>query len=763
MPFDALFLSLPQKSHRLSDLKREINMYKFLLISFGLIPTLLLAQKDSLGDQSRNNIDFQVGIKKAETTIKIDGVLDELDWENAIPAKDFWEKYPDNKKRATTKTEARLTYDAHFLYIGFTCYDSSSNHIIPTLKRDVNYFDGDGIAVLLDPINRQSNAYMFGVSPLGVQSETTIEAFGDPTFSWDNKWFAAVKQYTDRWTVEVAIPFKTLRYEAGKTEWGINFVRNDIKHGQYHTWTRVPLQFDGIAIGFLGTLNWDAPPPVEKGNVTLIPYLLAGAANDFTVNNKTDKVVRMGGDAKWSLNSQLNLDATINPDFSQVDVDEQMTNLSRFSLFFPEKRTFFLENSDVLADLGSPPANRPFFSRRIGLDADGQRVPIQFGLRLSGNLNKTLRVNALNMQTAKTDGQSAYNYSAAAIQQALKGRSFFKLGILNRQGVSDGKFSKTDYVRDLSGEVSFVSKNNLLDGWLVAHHSIQPNVKKQNNYLEFGLWYHNETWNLLNYSGQVGSNYATGMEFFPRLDNYDAFRDTTLRIGYQHNTTFGGYRIIPKNKQHVTQINFQGSLQFVWNPDNSFNNRSSSISNSLQFKNTAQFEISVNNEDSRLPVHTSFTDYEPLPPAKYVFTNGSISYSSDLRKKFMFETNLTVGEFYNGKQLSMSAGINYRRTPWGVFGLRLERYDLQFPEPYKRSLLYLINSKTELSFSKNLIWTTFFQYNTQANNFNINSRLQWRYKPMSDIFIVFTDNHGTLPFERENRALVLKMNYWLNL
>ena len=739
-------------------------MCKLLFISFGLIPTLIFAQKDSLGDQSRNHIDFQTSIIKAKTTILVDGVLDEADWANSPVAKDFWEKFPDNKKRAETKTEARLTYDDHFLYIGFTCFDSSSHHIIPTLKRDVNYFNGDGIAVLLDPINRQSNAYMFGVSPLGVQSETTLQSFGEPTFSWDCKWFCEVKQYTDRWTVEVAIPFKMLRYEAGKMEWGINFVRNDLKHGQYHTWTRVPLQFDGIALGFFGTLQWDAPPPVEKSNVTLIPYLLAGASNDFTVNNKTDNVLRVGGDTKWSLNSQLNLDATINPDFSQVDVDEQMTNLSRFSLFFPEKRTFFLENSDVLAELGSPPASRPFFSRRIGLDADAQRVPIQYGLRLSGNLNKTLRINALNMQTAKTDGQSAYNYSAAAIQQALVGRSFFKLGILNRQAVSsEGRFSKTDYARDLSGELSYTSKNNLLDGWLLVHHALQHNVKSQNNYIEGGLWYHNETWNILSYSGAVGTNYATGMEFFPRLENYDALRDTSIRVGYQHYTTFGGYRIVPKNKKYFNQVNIQSSLQFVWNPNYSLNNRTSDLSNTFQFKNTSELALKVSNEDSRLPFHTSFTDDAPLPPAKYVFTNATVSYKSDIRKKAWIETRMTVGEFYNGKQLSMSAGVNYRQTPWGVFGLRLERYDLQFPEPYNRSLLYLINSKTELSFTKNLIWTTFLQYNTQANNFNINSRLQWRYKPMSDLFIVFTDNHGTLPFERTNRALVLKMNYWLNL
>ncbi len=738
-------------------------MFKLIFTCLLFIPILINAQKDTLGDQRNNSTDYQVSIKKAQIPIVIDGVLDEKDWVDAVPAKDFWLKFPDNKKRADTKTEARLTYDAHFLYIGFTCYDSSSRHIIPTLKRDVNYWDGDGISVVLDPINRQSNAYMFGVSPLGVQSETTIQSFGDPSFSWDNKWFSEVKQYADKWTVEIAIPFKSLRYEAGKTQWGINFIRNDIKHGQYHTWARVPLQFDGFSLGFYGSLMWDAPPPLEKSNVALIPYLLAGASNDFTTKSKTDKILRGGLDAKIALNSQLNLDATINPDFSQVDVDEQITNLTRFNQFFPEKRTFFLENSDVLSELGSPPNQRPFFSRRIGLDANGQRVPIHFGLRLSGNLNKTLRVNALDMQTAETDGEPAYNYAAVAFQQALVGRSFVKVNFLNKQGINDFKLSKTDYTRDLGVEASFTSKNNLWDGWMIAHHSVQPNVKNQNNYGEAGIWYHNERWQVLNFTNLVGTNYSTGMDFFSRIDNYDALRDTTIKIGYNQNGTLIGYKYVPKNSKILGQSDFEVFSQFVWNPDNSFNNRVLNIENSFQFKNTAELTLSMSNEDSRLPVYTSFTDFEPLPPAKYVFTNFTVDYSTDKRKNLTWSSSLTAGGFYNGKQLAMVAGFSYRYTPYGVFGLRLERYDLQFPEPHKNSLLYLINSKTEISFTKNLIWTTFLQYNTQANNFNVNSRLQWRYKPMSDLFIVFTDNHGTSPFIKQNRALVLKMNYWFNL
>jgi hypothetical protein len=744
-------------------------MSKLLLPFLGLLPVVLFAQTDTLGDQLNNQTDFQVTIQQALKPIVLDGVLDEPDWASAKPAKDFWMKYPDNKKRADTKTEVRLTNDAHNLYIGLICYDSSRKHVIQTLKRDVNYFDGDGVAVVLDPVNRMSNAYLFGVSPLGVQSDAAVQFFGDPVWSWDTKWSSVVKQYEDKWIVEMAIPFKSLRYEAGQKTWGINFIRNDIKHGQYQTWARVPVQFFGYSLGYYGALEWDWSPPTEDNNVTLIPYLLGGGSQDFLEKrpvgqkgNKIDGILRGGMDAKVALNSQLNLDATINPDFSQIDVDEQLTNLTRFNLFYPEKRTFFLENSDVLAELGSP-MSRPFFSRRIGLDANGQRVPIQFGARLSGNLTKTTRINAFDMQTAATKGQRSFNYMAGAVQQALTGRSFIKVAGMNKQDMTDFKKGKTAYTREVSSEISYTSKNNLWDAWLLAHHSMQPKVTKENNFGEVGIWYHNDKWQLLLDYIDIGSNYATGMEFFNRLESHDDLLDTTYRVGYKQGFANFLYNYIPKNSQLIAQFKVDAKYIMVWNPDGSFNDRISGIENTLRFRNTSQIILALNNQDNQLPINVAFTEFTPLPPARYKFTNMYAQYESDIRKKFSFTLRTTIGEFYSGKQQGLLAGINYRQTPWGLFGLRLERYNLQFPEPQKRSLLYLINSKTEFSFTKNLIWTTFLQYNTQADNFNINSRVQWRYKPMSDVFIVYTDNYAAQPFLKKNRALVLKMNYWLNL
>jgi hypothetical protein len=589
-----------------------------------------------------------------------------------------------------------------------------------------------------------------------------VQFFGDPVWSWDTKWSAVTKQYADKWTAEMAIPFKSLRYDAGQTSWGINFIRNDVKHGQYQTWARVPLQFFGYSLGYYGSLNWDASPPIEQGNVTLIPYLLGGASKNFENDKKTENILRGGVDAKIALSSQLNLDATINPDFSQIDVDDQVANLTRFNLFFPEKRTFFLENSDVLAELGSP-MSRPFFSRRIGLDADAQRVPIQFGARLSGNLHKTLRVNAFDMQTAATPNQPAYNYAAGAFQQALTGRSFIKVAAMNRQDMTNFTRGKTDYIREFSSELSFTSKNNRWDAWLLAHHSIQPKVTGQNNFGETGIWYHNDKWQFLVDYVNVGSKYATGMEFFGRLESHDDLLDTTYRVGYKQFFNQILYNYTPKNSKTIARNQFGLFNILVYNPNGSFNSRVLQAQNTLSLKNTSQIIVSLNNEDNQLPINVAFTDFKPLPPGRYGFTNISAQYSSDIRKSLNFNLRTIIGQFYNGKQLGLVVGVNYRQTPWGLFGMRIERYDLQFPEPYKRSLLTLINGKAEFSFTKNLIWTTFLQYNTQADNFNINSRLQWRYKPMSDVFIVYTDNYAAQPFLKKNRALVLKINYWISL
>jgi hypothetical protein len=337
-------------------------------------------------DNSDYQQKYQLKNSKAVDAIKIDGELNEVSWQIAQPIKNFWQKEPVDTGHAKRQTEVRTTYDANFLYIGIINYDTN-HYIIQTLKRDVDPGNSDGVGIVIDPLNSRTNGFLFIVNPYNVQSEDLLTAggSGDINLSWDNKWFSKTSRHDDRWIAEIAIPFKTLRYEAGKTIWGINFIRADLKNNEYSTWTRIPINLQFYDFGYTGALIWDASPPAPGRNISIIPYITGGLSSNQEEGLKTEGDMNMGFDAKISLSSKMNLDITVNPDFSQVEVDRQVTNLTRFDIFFPERRTFFLENADLFSSYGFPGSN-PFYSRTIGLDKDGNKIPIYGGLRLTGSI-----------------------------------------------------------------------------------------------------------------------------------------------------------------------------------------------------------------------------------------------------------------------------------------------------------------------------------------------------------------------------------------
>lgn len=376
---------------------------------------------------------YQVKIKKALDAIKIDGELNELSWQQAQPVKNFWQYFPADTAAAKRDTKAMLTYDANNIYVAFICYDTS-HYIIQSLKRDNDPGNSDGIGLVLDPLNSRTNGFFFAVSPYNVQTEDLLNANdGDLTFSWDNKWFSETKRHADNWVVEIAIPFKTLRYAANSNLWGINFVRADLKNNEYSTWTRVPINLNFFDFGYTGALVWDAPPPTLKSNISFIPYTTGGISRNKENNEKLKATLNAGFDAKIALSSKLNLDLTVNPDFSQVEVDRQVTNLTRFNIFFPERRTFFLENADLYSNYGIPPI-RPFYSRTIGLDKNGQRIPIIGGARLTGNIDDKTRIGIMNMQTAKKGDYAAQNYTAISASRRFLKRSVVKAYYFGREG-----------------------------------------------------------------------------------------------------------------------------------------------------------------------------------------------------------------------------------------------------------------------------------------------------------------------------------------
>jgi hypothetical protein len=735
-------------------------------IFFSLLISIFVSAQQT--NNANYQQEYQLRIAKASDVIKIDGELNEASWQTAHTIKNFWQKQPVDTGRAQRQTEVRTTYDGGFIYFGVTCYDTSY-YIIQTLKRDVDPGGSDGIGIVIDPVNGKTNGFLFTVSPYNVQAEDLLATGGgsdEINFSWDNKWFSQTTRHKDRWIVELAIPFKTLRYESGKTIWGINFIRSDRKNNEYSTWTKVPINLQFHDFGYTGALIWDAPPPPPGRNISFIPYITGAVTSNPEDGEKTDGELNQGFDAKIALSSNLNLDLTVNPDFSQVEVDKQVTNLTRFNIFFPERRTFFIENADLFTTYGFPGSN-PFYSRTIGLDKDGNRIPIYAGLRLTGNLDKKTRIGIMSMQTGKKDDFAAQNYSAISISRRVLKRSIIKAYYMGREAFMSDQKKKDNpldrYGRNAGIELNYTNNKGDWQSWYGFHQSWKYGINKDDHFTYGGGGYSGRKFSGFANFSQTGTNYYADMGFIQRIENYDAALDTTIRLGYKSLFTMMSYTMFPK-KGRLNSHNININNDVVWNPDGTFNERTTEIIYVFNFKNTGEFRIGGNNQDVHLLYPTSFTDYDPLPKDVYRFSNFSVKYQSDKRTRFNFNAGIREGGFYNGSIQQYTLELNYRTQPWGNFGVAFEYDDLDFPDPYGKAALFLVAPRIEVNFSNSLFWTTFIQYNTQENNFNINSRFQWRYKPMSDVFLVYTDNYFSDPFfKNRNRAIVFKMNYWLNL
>jgi len=707
-------------------------------------------------------------VARAQSAIEIDGVMNEEAWQCSSSASPFLNKWPLDTGIAMAKTEVRMLFNDQYLFVFAINHQPKADLIIQSLKRDQlePFWNSDGFSVVLDPINQKANGFMFGVNAGGAQIDGAINVNGNWTFlneNWDNKWLSAVKIHDEYWTAELAIPFTALRFKDDAVEWGLNFIRNDLKRNVFSTWSFVPRQFNGTDLGHLGILRWSEPITPDKSKVTLIPYVSARHSQSYEDGEQAKTNAGAGLDAKIAVSSSLNLDLTLRPDFSNVEVDRQMTNVTRYSLLYPERRNFFLENADLFTSFGSWQV-KPFFSRRIGL-YDGEAIPILAGARLSGNITPGLRVGIMNVQTEATDDFSANNYFVSSFQQRVFSRSTLKFLATNRQTTKsiEGD-TELNYNRTFGGEFQYTSKNGNFSANLRAHSALTPQKLNENNYLSAGGSYVNKKF----YTGvlveQVGQNYVNDLGFIPRLYNYDAVNDTTIRIGHYSINPWLGLLIYPANSKSINVIEPNTWSVINYRTTGEFLDRFTSVNLSISFKDTRKLFVDVTNNDVNLPFPTDILENDrPIPVGRYMFTQYWVKYSTDNRKAFNGDVSVSVGNFYNGTRLEYGLTMNIRKQPWGLFGVSYLQNDIRLPEEYGETSFILIGPRAEISLRHNLWWTTFLQYNTQAENFNINSRLQWRYKPMSDVFLVYTDNYATTDMRVKTRGIVFKMTYWLNL
>lgn len=748
---------------------------KIKYLFFRIIPGIILSiifRPDTYAQVAglENQKQYQVHIHKAATPVKLDGELDDAVWQNAEKARGFINWQPSDVGNPKRQTEFMLTYNNQHLYVGIKLFDTSF-YVIKTLKRDAEVGESDVIGINFDPTNQHTNGYTFIVNAFNVQAEDVITGGGvnDIDFSWDNKWVSAVARHNDFWSCEMAIPFKTLRYPAGNKVWGVNIGRGDLKNNEYSIWAKLPAPKMFTDLGFTGQLIWDEPPPDVGTTISFIPYGKASLTEDKQGNAPWKAKADAGFDVKATVFKTMSLDATVNPDFSQVDVDEQVTNLTRFSIFFPEKRTFFLENADLFTEYGAPPV-RPFYSRTIGLDPNGNAIPILGGARLSGNVTDKLRIGLMNIQTQRKGDFAAQNYTAFSVNQRVLKRSVIKAYYLNRQGFLNHQEKLANpldaFGRNTGLQLNYDDEKGLWSFQGGYHLSMKPGISNKNFYRQLAGGYTGRKFSFFNAWEDVAINYYTDMGYVERIYNYDAINDSVFRLGFKQLYNSEKYVIYPA-KGNIATHTFALDNIFIFSSSARFIERNNSLEYKIDFKNTAFIEGTINSQAQHLQYGVKFADdanAKPLPAANYTFNNAGVEFSTDKRKLFNVLGGVTMGQFYNGNIQQYKSGVNFRRQPWGNFSLNVEYNKLRFPENYGEANLFLIASRVEICFSTSIFWTTFIQYNTQFNNVNINSRFQWRFKPMSDIYLVYSDNYFTNPlFKNKSRGVILKMNWWLNL
>ncbi|MCU0357700.1 MAG: carbohydrate binding family 9 domain-containing protein [Cyclobacteriaceae bacterium] len=723
-------------------------------MKYGLLIILLLAAFAAIAQ--KKNEAYKLHIKKATAPVIIDGLMNEPDWLAAEVATDFYMALPMDTSYANVKTEVRMTYDDQNLYlIALNFHAVTGPYMVESLRRDFVFGKNDNFLLFIDTFEDQTNGFSFGANAAGAQWDGTMYEGGKVDLSWDNKWYSKVTYDDEKWIFEMAVPFKTIRYKRGITEWGINFSRLDLKTTEKSAWAPVPRQFPTASLAYTGILIWDSPPPPPGMNISVIPYVLGGTQRDVEKGTPTEYRKDAGFDVKLGVTSSLNLDLTVNPDFSQVDVDRQVTNLDRFELFFPERRQFFLENADLFANFGYPTI-RPFFSRRIGLNA-----PIRYGARLSGKLNKDWRIGAMDMQTGAVAEQHLpeQNFAVLALQRRVFARSNIGMLLVNKQSINytpptDPSLPVySQYNRNIGLEYNLASSNNIWTGKAFVLKSFQPENKGDDYAAAANVTYATRNWNLTWQQEYVGKNYVAEVGYVPRQ-------------GYIKFTPQAAHWYFPKSRKILSHGPLINANLFFDTQLRPIDNESYLIYR-VTFRTQSVWNTWVSNDYVKL-----LKPFDPTNSGKDSLAAGTehhwnavgIEYTSKPQSVFTYAFSTRLGGYYaDGERYNVTADIGYRFQPYVSINLSGSYNDIRLPEPWGRTTFLLLGPRVDVTMTNTLFFTAFFQYNEQINNINLNTRLQWRYRPASDLFIVYTDNYFPETFGVKNRALVIKFTYWWNI
>ncbi len=746
-----------------SSFARKISV---LVATFGI----LLGKPDAVAAQTNGRDGAAPATPATAPAVRIgdepviDGSLSDAAWAGLPVLTDFIQRIPRDGEPATLRTEVRIGHDDAALYLGVRAHDDQPSLIVPgEAIRDYDLAQSDAVMLIFDTYKDGVNGFVFGTNPAGIEYDGQVVdqgggggggggggslgpgggrqqrgSGGGFNLNWDGRWEVATGRDQGGWSAEFRIPFSTLRYRAGsRQDWGLNVLRRVRRVNEESSWSPIPREFDFNRVSEAGTLVGLEPPAARSIQVT--PYLLGSTARNYAIGETGfDETGEVGGDAKVQITQGLTLDLTYNTDFAQVEVDDVQTNLTRFSIQFPEKRPFFLENSGMFA-MGGGGADL-FFSRRIGIARDLNRVPIRGGGRISGKV-AGLNVGLLHIRTDSLSGvQSGQAYSVVRLARELGNRSSIGGAFLQR----DGSELASDYNRTyaVDGQLGIGTAWNFN---ALAARTETPGRDGRDHMFNTNASYTTRSVDINGSFREVGEDFNPEVGFLQR-SGYRSY-GTRVFTFFRPDNFLGLRELRPHTRFETTrdlETGFEESAQLH-------------IDNHFEWDSGMFFSSAFNWNREGLEEPFEITDEIVVPPGTYDGWEMAWHFLTNQAAPVSFETRLDYGAFLSGHRRGHSAVLAFRHGSALSTALRVEYNDVDLAEG--SFITRLAGLRVGYFFTPQTYLQALVQHSDQADNWSANLRFGWLSAAGAGLFVVYNQSNGVDALEGPlNKSVIIKFS-----
>lgn len=667
--------------------------------------------------------------------ITLDGRLDEPGWALATPVGSFIQRRPRTGEPMTERTDVRFLYDDDNLYIGVFCFDSDPNGIIVnSVQKDYATQESDGITVLIDSLHDRRSGFTFVANPLGAKRDVQLSNDGSGNLDWDGVWDVKTSRNEQGWIAEYVIPFTTLRFTGSPSqEWGLQITRRITRKNEEADWAPLPQRFSNWRMSLAGTLT--GLENIHQGrNLKVKPFVSSGVTQSRTTYDG-------GVDVKYGLTPSMTLDGTYRTDFAQVEADQQQVNLTRFNLFFPEKREFFLENSGTFnfgAGSGNSANLVPFFSRRIGLSAAGTPIPIVGGARVSGQVNR-YDVGVLSMKTESLGATPSNTFLVGRVKRNVSTSSWIGAIVTSRDSTLAGDYNR---VAGADAHFQFVRKLDF-DAYLLG--SDTPRKTARNLARRFqAAWTDEEVVATAEYN-EVQPNFNPEVGFIRRRDMAQYSSDIAWKPQPQND--------LIRNFNVGTAIDY-----YEGSGSGQIETRVSETTLGIVFESNASASFIVNNTFDRLNSPLAIPSGSPhvtIPVGDYTFDRYTVQFTTNQRKKISGSGTVSAGDFYGGDRSQAAAGLILKPSYHLSVNLTYDRNEVHLANGAFTTAL--VGAKVIYGFSPRAFLNAFLQYNADTHLVSSNIRFDLIHRPLSDVYIVYNDTRDTLLGQLRERAFVVKV------